>query len=70
MYCIHRCLLITNIIIVPVLVFTWIMGLFAVEGQEKIYAILFVLANVLQVKERISCYKLTDLAIYSRLLNY
>ena len=48
----------TNIIIVPVLVFTWIMGLFAVEGQEKIYVILFVLANVLQVKGRISCYKM------------
>ena len=49
-YYVHRCLMMTNIIIVPVLAFTWIIGLFAVGGQEKIYAILFVLANVLRVK--------------------
>ena len=42
----------TNIIIVPLLAFTWIVGLFAVGGQEKIYVILFVLANVLQVKRQ------------------
>ena len=41
----------TNIIIVPLLAFTWIVGLFAVGGQ-KIYVILFVLANVLQVKRK------------------
>ena len=52
MYYIHRYLLMTNIIIVPLLAFTWIVGLFAVGGQEKIYVILFVLANVLQVKRK------------------
>ena len=48
-YYVHRYLMMTNIIIVPVLAFTWIISLYAVGGQEKIYAILFVLANVLQV---------------------
>ena len=42
----------TNIIIVPVLAFTWIISLFAVGGQERASVILFILANVLQVKQK------------------
>ena len=51
----------TNIIIVPVLAFTWIISMFAVGGQEKIYAILFVLTNVLQVKRKTILYKMFQL---------
>ena len=54
----------TNIIIVPVLAFTWIIGLFAVGGQEKIYAILFVLANLLQVKRKTILYKMFQHALH------
>jgi len=54
----------TNIIIVPVLAFTWIISMFAVGGHEKIYAILFVLANVLQVKRKTILYKMFQHALH------
>jgi len=40
----------TTIILVPLLGFTWIIGLFAVEKEGKVFAYLFVFANVFQVR--------------------
>jgi len=47
---ISRQLLKTTIILVPVLGFTWIIGLFAVGEEGRVFAYLFVLANVFQVR--------------------
>ena len=48
----YRYLLKATIILVPVLGFTWIIGLFAVGEEGKVFAYLFVIANVFQVRER------------------
>ena len=40
-----------NIVLTPVLAFTWIVGLFAVEDGGNVTVYLFVAANVLQVRE-------------------
>ena len=47
----YRYLLKATIILVPVLGFTWIIGLFAVGEEGKVFAYLFVIANVFQVRE-------------------
>ena len=44
----------TTIILVPLLGFTWIIGLFAVGEEGKAFAYLFVIANVFQVRETAS----------------
>ena len=51
----RRQLLKTTIILVPLLGFTWIIGLFAVGEEGKAFAYLFVFANVFQVRETTSC---------------
>ena len=43
-----------TIILVPVLGFTWIIGLFAVGEEGKVFAYLFVIGNVFQVRETAS----------------
>ena len=43
-----------TVILVPLLGFTWIIGLFAVREEGKVFAYLFVLANVFQVRETAS----------------
>ena len=48
----YRYLLKATIILVPVLGFTWIIGLFAVGEEGKVFAYLFVIANVVQVRDR------------------
>ena len=45
----RRRLMKATIILVPVMGFTWIIGLFAVGEEGKIFAYLFVIANVFQV---------------------
>ena len=49
-YFTYRQLMKTTIILVPLLGFTWIIGLFAVEKEGKVFAYLFVFANVFQVR--------------------
>ena len=39
------------VILVPLLGFTWIIGLFAVGEEGRVFAYLFVIANVFQVRE-------------------
>ena len=51
----RRQLLKTTIILLPLLGFTWIIGLFAVGEEGKAFAYLFVFANVFQVRETTSC---------------
>ena len=51
----HRRLVKAIIIIVPLLGFTWIIGLFAVGAEGRVFAYLFVIANVFQVGERTLC---------------
>ena len=48
----YRYLLKATVILVPVLGFTWIIGLFAVGEEGKVFAYIFVIANVFQVRER------------------
>ena len=43
-----------TIILVPVLGFTWIIGLFAVGEEGKVFAYLFVFANVFQVRRELT----------------
>ena len=43
-----------TIILVPLMGFTWIIGLFAVGEEGRVFAYLFVFANVFQVRERTS----------------
>ena len=50
-YFIHRKLFKATIILVPLLGFTWIIGLFAVGEEGRVFAYLFVFANVFQVRE-------------------
>ena len=40
-----------TIILVPLMGFTWIIGLFAVGEEGRVFAYLFVFANVFQVRE-------------------
>ena len=40
-----------TVILVPVMGFTWIIGLFAVGEEKKVFAYLFVIANVFQVRQ-------------------
>ena len=47
---IHRLLLKATIILLPVLGFTWIIGLFVVGDGGIVFAYLFVIANVFQVR--------------------
>ena len=44
----------TTVILVPLLGFTWIIGLFAVGEEGKVFAYVFVFANVFQVRETTS----------------
>ena len=44
-----------TVILVPLLGFTWIIGLFAVGEEGRIFAYLFVIGNVFQVRETTSC---------------
>ena len=46
-----RHLLKATVILVPLLGFTWIIGLFAVGEEGRVFAYLFVIANVLQVRK-------------------
>ena len=46
-----RHLLKATVILVPLLGFTWIIGLFAVGAEGRVFAYLFVIANVFQVRE-------------------
>ena len=54
LHTVPRRLLKATIILVPVLGFTWIIGLFAVGEEGKVFAYLFVIANVFQVSN--PCY--------------
>ena len=47
----HRRLVKATVILVPLLGFTWIIGLFAVGAEGRAFAYLFVIANVFQVRE-------------------
>ena len=47
---VRRQLLKTTLILVPLLGFTWIIGLFAVGEEGRVFAYLFVIANVFQVR--------------------
>ena len=47
----HRRLLKATVILIPLLGFTWIIGLFAVGAEGRVFAYLFVIANVFQVRE-------------------
>ena len=49
-----RQLLKATVILVPLLGFTWIIGLFAVGEEGRVFAYLFVFANVFQVRETTS----------------
>ena len=40
-----------TIVLVPLMGFTWIIGLFAVGEEGRVFAYLFVFANVFQVRE-------------------
>ena len=51
---IHRHLLKSTVILLPLLGFTWIIGLFAVGEEGRVFAYLFVIANVFQVREECS----------------
>ena len=46
----YRQLLKATVILVPLLGFTWIIGLFAVGEEGRVFAYLFVIANVFQVR--------------------
>ena len=46
----YRQLLKSTIILVPLLGFTWIIGLFAVGEEGRVFDYLFVIANVFQVR--------------------
>ena len=50
LHILHRKLLKATVILVPLLGFTWIIGLFAVGEEGRVFAYLFVLANVFQVR--------------------
>ena len=52
----HRRLLKATVILVPLLGFTWIIGLFAVGAEGRVFAYLFVIANVFQVRDSMSMY--------------
>ncbi len=43
-----------TVILVPLLGFTWIIGLFAVGEEGKVFAYLFVFANVFQVRRELT----------------
>ena len=47
----QRRLMKATIILLPVMGFTWIIGLFAVGEEGKVFAYLFVFANAFQVRE-------------------
>ena len=51
----YRQLLKTMVILVPLLGFTWIIRLFAVEEEGRVFAYLFVIANVFQVRWGYCC---------------
>ena len=53
-----------TVILVPLLGFTWVIGLFAVGEEGRVFAYLFVFANVFQVRHALN----TAVRIYVRII--